>query len=819
MLPKQEIPTGIRPEILELLSRTQRTAFVNRESELADMRAATEDLFNGKLCLAVWAFYGVGGVGKTRLLDEYIHCWDWHDWEGRYLISVSLQTHNFLAPLLEIRRRFPFDADMFDAALTIYWEAIGESRRIQDFFGNLKASFITRTLATVSSVPLDIIGEGYRRVIDFLTTRRYHAQAELLAIAYGGRANMADTDKLRDLLPVFLGEAFRDARNANLGHFVFAFDRYDNQPLLPKGRQGEWLEAFAVSCGTGLFLLGSREKVVWPSSSVKVENREIKVLAHGYADEMLKSREVHDPYEREMIIAAAGRLPLKIELLAICSGRLDRAKLLHATRIDDHVMDVLAEHIPESAHPLLPLLAASGMFNLEILANLVREFSISLTHFEQKKLLELSFVERCKESPPFYKLHDLLITPLLRKIDTEEASRCLKVLLAYAQRALLGGEHEVAQTIFSMVVNALHVTGLNDIHLNEKSIDLAYSLYDTGYWREMEDIVSSAEKIGCSASAVSEFARALCWRKLRPASETVGAFLRLNTYLGMIGRHRLSVETELAYARSLTGQYDEAARQFRELYNSVLYQPLTRNVRRVHLVFGDILTLQGRFRQALEPFCILTNSTRSCEGNEIEFAEALRHQGHIQRFNFDFALAEERYKIATGFAQMHHSEALAAKLSTNMAETYCWSDPRRALDHATDAIERNRRLRNRIEIGKALAAQAIAFAALGRCDDAMHAATEARKVQSTEGYASGVLFADLAGYMVATKSRDQIRAVAFRDQVYAATRQLGVYRFLEIYVAALDCDDDRLCALLDEFEWLEADRMIDGVEILRQRFL
>ncbi|MBF0372948.1 MAG: hypothetical protein HQL39_05955, partial [Alphaproteobacteria bacterium] len=139
----------------------------------------------------------------------------------------------------------------------------------------------------------------------------------------------------------------------------------------------------------------------------------------------------------------------------------------------DHVLETLSRHLPESVFALLPLLAVSRMFNLDILGNLVQAFSVSVSYQEQKKLLEISFVEQCLSFPPFYKLHDLLIAPLLRRAEHDDARRCLNILLAYAQRAILGGQLEVAQTVFAAVVNAIHATNLEDTELNERAIDLA----------------------------------------------------------------------------------------------------------------------------------------------------------------------------------------------------------------------------------------------------------------------------------------------------------------------------------------------------------
>ncbi|MBF0326945.1 MAG: hypothetical protein HQL42_17990 [Alphaproteobacteria bacterium] len=789
---------------------------MNREAELDEINAAAEDLFHDRVRLAVYTFYGIGGVGKTRLLDEYISRWKWKDCDGKNILSISLQSHDYLGVLTEIRRRMPFKADMFDAALISYWDAIGEGGRIDDFLGRVNPSFASRVVGGVSGVPLDLLEETYRRIMRWGGLYGLGNIKEMLSMAYGKKANLSDLDKLVKLLPVFLGDAFRAAHDANHGRFVFAFDRYDNMQINVRGNRRNWLPVFIESCGAGLFVIGSREKLNLKLPAGTVINRRLNVLTEDHAERMLESRGVATLEDRRAIIRMAGGLPLKLELFATCPGAIHSASQQNEAIEDDVVSDIL-EHAPSDIVDLVPLLAVAGIFNIDVISNIVSEFSISMSYARQTEFIDLSFVERCMASPPFYKIHDELIRPLLRKINAEVAIRSLKVILAYAQRSAIAANHRVALNVFGAVVNSLHLNQLDDIELNEKIIDLAYSLYDAGYWPEMEEAIAFPGLSTGRAAAVTAFARALCSRKLRPAADTLRAFIQVRDHFPKIGRHQLSAKTEEAYVLSLTGEYDAAEMRFRNLFNETGYQKLNRNVRRVRLVFGDILTIRGRFREAMEQFAVLTDSTRSCEYDEVEFAEALRHDGHIHRFNFDFAVAEDRYMAAFGFAKMKRADALSAKLLTNLAETYCWYDPERGLEYADKAISSNRWPTNRIEVGKALAARSIALASLGECDKARDAATEALSVQSSEGYASGILFADLAAYMVAKKSGDQPGAGALRDRIRTRVRTLRVYGFLEVYVAALEHDDDELLALLEKFQWLDGGRIIDGIDILRGR--
>jgi hypothetical protein len=122
--------------------------------------------------------------------------------------------------------------------------------------------------------------------------------------------------------------------------------------------------------------------------------------------------------------------------------------------------------------------------------------------------------------------------------------------------------------------------------------------------------------------------------------------------------------------------------------------------------------------------------------------------------------------------------ALKAKLHSNLAEACCWYDPERALEEAEIAIDRNHALGNEIEIAKCDAARCVALAKLGRIDDGLASADEARWRAKAVGYPAGEAFALQAAAVAAGLDGNFDAAVAAVAELERAVDELGTYSHL-----------------------------------------
>src|ERR1700733_4779830 len=102
--------------------------FLNRTAQLRLIGGHVALLTDDPAHFKVFEVVGIGGVGKTRLLNEV---------QGRvagaqrttHLLWVSLEGESSATetgPLRVIREQFHFDCLLFDTALLTYWNATGQ---------------------------------------------------------------------------------------------------------------------------------------------------------------------------------------------------------------------------------------------------------------------------------------------------------------------------------------------------------------------------------------------------------------------------------------------------------------------------------------------------------------------------------------------------------------------------------------------------------------------------------------------------------------------------------------------------------------------
>ncbi len=209
---------------------------------------------------------------------------------------------------------------------------------------------------------------------------------------------------------------------------------------------------------------------------------------------------------------------------------------------------------------------------------------------------------------------------------------------------------------------------------------------------------------------VLDFIEAMSTRRIAGVDAGLKRFERLEGRKRRLGRHLHSLHLELAYLREIRGNYHRARNDFSRLARQAEpFDPTDRTQLRALLYHGDMLTMDGKFREGSR---VLLETCEAVGHRDIvNWGELLRHRAHAHRFSFVLEEAVEMY--LTALRKTPDTPMLTAKLYTNLVETYCWLDPERALGEAVKSIELNRRLGHQIELAKCAAAKAIALARLG----------------------------------------------------------------------------------------------------------
>src|SRR4051794_39812582 len=121
--------------------------FLDREEQLDLIASHTEALSADPAYLKVLAVLGLGGMGKTSLLEAArAHLVDSHPRDQ--LVWVSLEgegSTNSTGPLLAMRDQLDTECLLFDTALLAYWNAMGQPLQLGRS-GRLANSLVVKSL-------------------------------------------------------------------------------------------------------------------------------------------------------------------------------------------------------------------------------------------------------------------------------------------------------------------------------------------------------------------------------------------------------------------------------------------------------------------------------------------------------------------------------------------------------------------------------------------------------------------------------------------------------------------------------------------------
>lgn len=227
----------------------------------------------------------------------------------------------------------------------------------------------------------------------------------------------------------------------------------------------------------------------------------------------------------------------------------------------------------------------------------------------------------------------------------------------------------------------------------------------------------------------------------------------------------------------LLGHYGEALLIYDRLAQTPAPDASARTVMAAKRARADIFMLRGQFEKAL---AVLETLDGAVGDDPLWDIETARLRAHVLRYNFELDDAERIYTDCLRAVERLGAGALRGELLTDIAQTRCWSDPAQAMADAQAAIEVNQQTGASIEVGKALAAQAIAQALTGDSGSAKVAAEVSFGKQSETGYRAGEVFA-LQAKGVALAARGDRAGV---EQIIAAMDSFSAERTVYPFVSA-----------------------------------
>ena len=717
--------------------------FVDRIEPTRLINEACADILNEKYNKKVYDFYGYGGIGKSKFLEELQRNVKYKDEFNIIKINLNIyEYNNVMSILLAIRRSLDADCPEFDYGVIRYYNKC-----------HLPFAQLNEQLKTAKSTMFSIVKESLTDCADvFIPGFSYFEKIANLfpkvkdyvkqikdKKKYEYIDELTATDLLQQL-PVYLAQGI----NAGKKKTLLIFDDYESMKNKLDGGSlcsscDDWIFSFIQNVESGIFLFSSREKLGWKENKISdaiVEQYYLERLSDKDASEFLREVPIEDEGIIEDILNVAQGIPIYLDM---CVDLYEN--YVKRNDYEFNIEDVDAEsitnrylaHLSTAQTELVHLISHLEIFDLDILKFFIRKLNLAIDEIELLKLLEKCIFNQLDEED--YKLDASIKKQILSLTEPNIAQGCISVLLAYlSEKSAVTLNNLIFY--FESLCKLISKYGLESKKEQELFFVCINRTLDAGYWTSMDGLV---EKY-LTAEEYEHYKLYVHANKEKREGNLKGALEiaeKLVEQAKTFGNYRFAIQLLRTQIIHLLGNYDDAIKGYAEIVDKMELLDLETKDQKTYVLsqlkHADVNFLKGKFITSKKSL----KSIEFDQDKNLEM-EYMRIKGHIFRFNLDFENARDLYEQC--YEECSVDKKAKGMLLNNLAEIYCIEKPELAIEYGNKSIEENGVLNANIEIGKTYSAISVAYARLGDYENALYYARESINLQGKIGYKSGVLF-------------------------------------------------------------------------------
>lgn len=819
---------------MKAMHKTQATRiFTDREKSRDSFYRSLNNYLSNISKLHVLMYYGIGGIGKTSLLEQlYEYSTVIADKNNLTIVNINLESshlNNSSTCLFSIYKQLNLKSFCFEFALAKLWSIQGWS--VQDIKKNSFSS---------DSFLYDLIEAGMESADAFMPFRLFHKLVESgnqLANKYKKQyrsdlkeINSLDEFSLEQKLPLYLGLSIEKEAKQNGRKFLFFFDTHesivsDNNFKNTKHIGDWWLQELIGCAENGLYVIAGREYLKWedsnPEWSQYLDQHILGSLSDKDADYFLSQIPIPEDYIRHQIIETAHGMPLYLDLCAstYLTKKSNRCEItVNDFKMDeDEVIKRFISHLEVEQAEALKAMALLEKFDRELFLALINGLNINFPNTLFKEFCSTSYTEPAPSIEGGHKIHSLVREFIYKNADKNNALEVINIILKHCSEKLEIREMKRTVWVFQQ---ALHIIAQLKINISDNQSDLisniGLTVIESGYWKDIGRAITLqfGSPLQCNTPSCIKFLMAVSLRKQGELTDAIDLYTEVLNSDIKPNYWRPLVEYYAAHSQHLTGKYNQALTHYQKIVEEGKYDT-NLIVKHAHKLayrqLTDIFMLQGKFQQAIQNFNKLLNN----DDDIIWRLELLRFKGYVYRFNFMLNDAEKIYAQALKLSKEHYAEGMQGKILTNLAETLCWKSPNKAVSFADESIELNDDLNSPIEVGKALAAKSIALTNLNQYHEALNFAEQAISMQKNNGYLSGIVFGLQAKAIAEFKLNDmESFEHSYTSMQHLINKIDGCYQFLLLPLVYLNDNKQAFDEFKTLFDWLQSNNIDDILDYL-----
>lgn len=783
-------------------NNTNNRFFLDRKDVLATIEETVCKYSDVNEFYKLFVFYGMGGIGKSRLIEEIDN-----RYQGGmcniYNISLEILNHETVPSiLLFIRKKFEYTPH-FDYALFKYWDFILYKNVDRQDLMSVSQKLFLKLGKTFDA----IVGQGYidteplvRELITLFEERN---------ITDEEKKNVSNLfqDKIEKLYSYLAENLAKDIEKELSGQkFMFLFDAYD---LGRSSYKFDWLKYFINNFENGLFFVTSRDPLNWFEYNY-VDCSKVKCysLEHIPPEEVQKF--LNNQYGQdqiECIIKNTDCIPLYLDLAL----RMDKSNFSTFNKnivfeTKEELVRNFLSHLNTDNQAIIEYLSIVKFFDTIIYEYAVKFNNLSPLMFDFSNFNKSTIVRYVENFDQLYKIHDVLAKNIAYFVNAKIRKNIVSDYLRTIHARILPNEYLTNETKYTLIINVYRLVENEKLMISEqqseKLIDMFFYLLDHGYTSDFYNYIISIEnKEQSNLFYIYEYIIG----KITRGSNIIDGLTRLQKIplnACNFGKHRKSLICDINYILSISGNYSEAEKQISKFANELKDSEKSESYYIKGKIYNsDMQMLRGKFMSAVMQFELLANDVND-EKLAYEIQKAI---GHCYRFNFLFEKALKYYK------NNGNSAYNMSYYYTVYCETYCYFDPKKVYAMYNKAIKENIKYNNHNNLGKIYYAMAIANIVCHNISNAKYYIKKSYDEFTNTNYHSGKLFTMMAEvYLEYYETRD-VSVKTIKNIDNEINKLDGIYKYLLLPIYVIKGNPQMLKSIESDYEWFDFNTTLENI--------
>ncbi len=785
--------------------------FVDRELFIHDIKAYYQHMKDKKPFFQIVSISGMGGIGKTRLLNELITIFKktYQDDYDQVILNITLEiagSDQFLNALIKLRGQIKEVCPLFDYAFLVYWKQTQITKLDSSFMSVFSNQWndAAKLIGSMFSIPLklasisfDSILEFLEKVFGFLKEKYYASFFE----KHSKEISEYTAEELKECLAGFLGmDMNRIFCEKNLCVFIDAYERY------PSSHYVDWLMDLIEQTNTGLFIISGRETITFPKEIKKYVKPELlDSLPEENAYELLKTYlpNVNDALIQH-IIKITDRLPIYLDLAISTYKNLCANKKIFDQNIffmykdKEELTKAFFSHLRPSHQNFILTLSFLQLFDQEIYFYITTLCPDScITDYQDFQLL--SVITKVENDHDFYKVHDVLNTNVIAIMDSKTRFFLFHKYL----------EHIVSKTVFyatdtQKIILYKHILNMiikNKFVLQQEDTELVLDLFFT-----LKQTLQTLLPTGIIEIETYEPLREIDYFTKAISNEREDTFARLE-YLkhidfehNKLGKHQKSLNIIYGFLTQWTGNGQPLVDYLSNAYPLLDDTEIREWYYAQTVIFwADHLTIVGDFKTAKQILCDFKEKLQHFPEQENSIFQATRHMGHLYRFNMFLEDANREYFSILDEVGGFKNVFQEIYIVTNICETNCYLQPDIVYQYCYRGLRLGKNLKDLKSQAKIYYSMGIASIHKKNYKRAKKYIRKSMYLDTKDGYQLGVLFSMLANIYLEFAIGAPIRSQAFETLL----SKVNVYGFQALPLLLINGDNDQIKAIGKQYKWLD----------------